>query len=133
MKTTITLYLSCTITLFSFYQTDSLKESVERGKSVYEANCLSCHMEEGQGLEGAFPPLANTGRLSDKGRLVKIVFNGLSGPITVNGKDYDLEMNPMDLTEKEVSDVLNYIRNSWGNKNPEIKVSEVNQLRESGK
>ena len=115
--------------LFTFHQSDQLKASVERGKSIYEANCMSCHMAEGQGLEGAFPPLANTGRLSDKGRLVKILFNGISGPITVKGKDYDMEMTPVNLSNEEVADVLNYIRNSWGNKNIILTVDEVKKIR----
>lgn len=132
MRAQITTISISTLVLFSFYQVNTLQESVERGKSVYEANCMSCHMVDGQGLDGAFPPLAKTGRLSDKKRLVKIIYNGMSGPITVNGKEYDMEMNPVILTEKETTDVLNYIRNSWGNKNPEIKTSEVASLRAAG-
>lgn len=118
------------VVILSFTQ-GGLAESVKRGKVVYETNCVSCHMSEGEGLEGTFPPLAKTGRLSDKGRLVKIVFHGLSGPITVDGVEYNMEMNPVPLSDEEAADVLNYIRNSWGNKAPEIKVGEVKQLKGS--
>jgi mono/diheme cytochrome c family protein len=127
-KVFVTLLAIISAFTFSSFQ-DNFSASVQRGKSVYEANCSSCHMTEGQGLEGAFPPLANTGRLTDKGRLVNIVVNGLSSPITVKGQDYNMEMTPMNLGEQEVADVLNYIRNSWGNKNPEIKVNEVKELK----
>ena len=85
-------------------------------------------MENGEGLEGAFPPLAKTGRLTDKKRLVKIIYNGLEGPITVNGKEYNNQMNPLALSEQEVTDVLNYIRNSWGNTHQVMKVSEIKEL-----
>jgi cytochrome c len=52
----VTFVLSLTaITLLSFNQTFDLKASVQRGKTVYETNCMSCHMAEGTGLEGAFP------------------------------------------------------------------------------
>ena len=115
--------------LVSLYQADTLKESVERGKSVYEGNCVSCHMADGNGLEGAFPPLANTGRLADKKKLVGIIVNGMTEPIKVNGVEYTLEMMPLVLTERETADVLNYIRNSWGNKNPEITVDEIKRLK----
>lgn len=64
----------------------SLQESVKPGKLVYEGNCISCHMQNGEGLQGAVPPLAKTGRLTDKKRLVRIIYNGLEGPITVIGK-----------------------------------------------
>jgi mono/diheme cytochrome c family protein len=116
---------------FSFIQGDSLAASVERGKSVYKTNCLSCHMAEGEGLEGTFPPLAKTGRLSDKGRLVNIIFNGLSGPIIVKDVEYDNEMNPLNLTDQQAADVLNYIRNSWGNKGAMIQVSEIKDLKKT--
>jgi mono/diheme cytochrome c family protein len=129
MKQRIALLLVIPVVLsFSFFQSDSLPESVKRGKLVYEGNCISCHMANGEGLEGAFPPLAKTGRLTDKKRLVKIIYNGLEGPITVNGKEYNNQMNPLALSEQEVTDVLNYIRNSWANKHQPMKVSEIKEL-----
>lgn len=115
--------------MLPFFQADYLKESITRGKSVYEANCIACHMADGRGLEGTFPPLANTGRLTDKGRLVKIIINGLNDPVTIDGTVYTMEMNPLDLSDKEVADVLNYIRNSWGNKAAVIKENEISQLK----
>jgi mono/diheme cytochrome c family protein len=119
---------------FTFFQTDDrLAESVKRGESIYQANCMSCHMTEGEGLEGVFPPLANTGRLSDNARLVQIVVNGLQGRLTVNGKEYDSEMFPISLNNKEIADVLNYVRNSWKNKATIIEEDDVRKLRESVK
>ena len=132
-KITLSLITIVSVFTLSFTQSDGLSASMERGKSVYETHCMSCHMAEGQGLEGAFPPLAKTGRLTDKGKMVKIVLDGMSGPITVNGKEYDIEMKGLDLNDQELTDVLNYIRNSWGNKNPEIKVSEIKSLKSSSK
>ena len=35
-----------------------LEASITRGKEVYASYCQSCHMDEGQGVEGVFPPLA---------------------------------------------------------------------------
>ena len=119
--------------LFAFLQQDTLSASVERGKTVYESNCMSCHMVDGAGLEGAFPPLANTGRLTDKSRLVKIVVNGLSGPIEVKGTQYDMEMNAVPLSDQEIMDVLNYVRNSWGNKAPIVTLPEVNKFKATTK
>src|SRR5687768_6159950 len=117
----VTFVLSITaITLLSFNQTFDLKASVQRGKTVYETNCMSCHMPDGAGLEGTFPPLAKSKNLSDKNRLIKVILQGMKGPVKVNGVDYDSQMAGISLTDKEVSDVLNYIRNSWGNKYPAV-------------
>ena len=106
----------------SFKQTTS---SVQNGKQVYEANCMSCHQEQGEGIIGAFPALAKTGNLSDKNRLVKIILQGMRGPITTKGVKYDGEMASISLTDKETADVINYIRNSWGNKAAMITVADV--------
>ncbi len=99
--------------------------SLSNGKNVYETYCISCHQENGEGVPGAFPPLAKTGRLVDKNKLVKIILQGMRGPINVNGVKYDLEMASISLNDKETADVINYIRNSWGNKAPMVTVAEV--------
>jgi len=113
------------ITFFSFTQKFDLKASITRGKEVYDANCSTCHMAEGEGIEGAFPPLAKSDYLSDKARLVKIVLLGIKGPIKVNGNAYDAEMAGVSLTDEQVADVLNYVRNSWGNKGAAITPAEI--------
>ncbi|MEK0423549.1 MAG: hypothetical protein RLZ95_1459 [Bacteroidota bacterium] len=99
--------------------------SLSNGKNVYETYCISCHQENGEGVPGAFPPLAKTGRLADKNKLVKIIIQGMRGLITVKGVKYDVEMASVGLTDKETADVINYIRNSWGNKAPMVTVAEV--------
>lgn len=127
MQRTILIFFSAcsTLTLFSFYQAFDLKASMERGKTIYEAQCVSCHMAEGEGLEGVFPPLAKSANLNDKTRLVKIVLNGLRGPLKANGVDYNGEMTGFSLSDEEVSDVINYMRNSWGNKGVAIRPTEI--------
>jgi len=47
----------------------------------------------------------------------------------VNGAKYDNEMISVDLTDQQVSDVLNYIRNSWGNKGDAVRPEEVTLQR----
>ena len=106
----------------SFNQSTS---SVQNGKQVYEANCISCHQEQGEGIAGAFPALSKTGNLTDKNKLVKIILQGMRGPITAKGVKYDGEMASISLTDKETADVINYIRNSWGNKAAMISVADV--------
>lgn len=124
--TLLTFVLSITaIAFFSFDQNFDLKASVKRGKTVYETNCMSCHLPEGTGLEGTFPPLAKSKNLADKNKMIKVILLGMRGPMKVNGVDYDSQMPGVSLTDQEVSDVLNYIRNSWGNKYPAILPKEI--------
>lgn len=96
------------------------------GEKVYISNCASCHQKTGNGLEGAFPPLAQSDYLlADKERAIQIAANGMDGPIVVNGVEYIALMSPQGLTNEEVKDVVNYILNSWGNDGGEVTLSEV--------
>ena len=67
--------------------------------------------------------------MADKVRAIKQILEGASGPMTVNGVQYNGFMTGFDLGDKEVSDVLNYIRNSWGNKSEAITPEEVKSAR----
>lgn len=127
----IVLSLSA-ISFFSFQQKQKfdLEASMARGKEIYIAQCMSCHMEQGEGIEGVYPPLANSDYLmADKDRSIDNIIRGLSGEIKVNGKTYDMEMSAFDLSDEEVSDVLNYVRNSWGNKGAAVTPEEVRAVR----
>ncbi len=67
--------------------------------------------------------------MADKKRSIEQVLYGITGEIKVNGKTYDMEMTGFDLSDQEASDVLNYIRNSWGNKGAAVTPDEVKALR----
>jgi nitrite reductase (NO-forming) len=124
--------LAFSIVLFSFTQKDNfdLKASIARGKEVYGSYCITCHMEQGEGIETVYPPLAKSDYLmADKNRSIVVTLKGLSGEIKVNGHTYNGEMTGFDMTDQEVSDVLNYIRNSFGNKGEAVKPGEVKALR----
>ena len=124
----VTTFLITIVTLMSFQkkQKFDLKASIERGKEVYNAQCITCHMEKGEGVEGVFPPVAKSDYLmADKDRSIKQILAGVNGEMKVNGKVYNGEMPAIDLTDEQVSDVLNYVRNSWGNKGGPVTPGEV--------
>jgi mono/diheme cytochrome c family protein len=103
-----------------------LKASITRGKEVYNTYCMSCHQEQGEGIDGLYPPIAKSDYLmADKKRSILQVINGATGEMTVNGKVYNTEMLGFDLSIEETSDVLNYIRNSFGNKGDAVTPDEV--------
>lgn len=117
--------------LVSFQQKPfDLKASMKRGEELYISYCLSCHMDQGQGIENIYPPLAKADYLmADKNRSIDQILRGAKGEMTVNGKKYDMEMPGFDLTDEEVSDLLNYIRNSWGNKGAAVTPADVKSVR----
>jgi mono/diheme cytochrome c family protein len=127
-----TALISIALINLSFRETQKfdLKASIERGKEIYSAQCMTCHQEQGEGLEDVFPPLAKSDYLmADKKRSIVQTLKGLSGEIKVNGKTYNGEMTGFDLSDQEVSDVLNYVRNSWGNKGGAVTPEEVAATR----
>ena len=87
-------------------------------------------MENGQGMEGVNPPLAKTSYLKDTKKNIDIILNGQTGEVVVNGKKYNAIMNPLNyLDDKQIADVLNYVRNSWGNKYPIVTPAQVKAER----
>lgn len=129
---TLVLVLLIVAVTFAFQKPPAfdLKKSIVRGQEVYTSNCIACHMEKGEGLEGVYPPLAKSNYLmADKKRSIIQIIKGVSGPIKVNGVDYDGEMTAIDLSDEQVSDVLNYVRNSFGSKGGAVVPAEVKAAR----
>ncbi|MCB1845445.1 MAG: cytochrome c, partial [Halioglobus sp.] len=108
-----------------------LDEVLEHGKAVYLANCAACHQPNGQGLPGAFPPLAGSDYLAgDRKDVLKVALFGLSGPITVNDKQYNNVMPSQGhLSDDELAAAISYVLSSWGNDFAAVSVEEVAALR----
>ena len=78
-----------------------------------------------------FPPLAKSDFLAaDLKRAIGIALNGRTGPVTVNGRNYDSVMPPMSqLNDDEVANIVTYVLNSWGNPGGRIEAAEVAKVR----
>jgi mono/diheme cytochrome c family protein len=109
----------------------AIGDVMARGEAVYLANCAACHQPTGQGLVGAFPPLADSDYLlGDRRQVMQAALFGLSGPITVNGVDYNGVMPSMGfLPDQDLADALTYVLGSWGNSGSAVSVEEVAALR----
>lgn len=115
------------------FQDKTLQDSIKRGEEAYTTNCITCHMAKGEGLEGSFPPLARADFIAkDKTGKASIgaILIGMSEEITVNGKKYNSIMPAQAyLSDEEIADILNYVRNSWGNKGKAITPAMVKAER----
>jgi mono/diheme cytochrome c family protein len=90
------------------------------GAQIYGKLCSSCHAPDGKSLATLAPPLAGHAvrmlEVGGRGHLIRIVLNGMAGPIEVSGKRYDAIMTPLRyLKDQQVADVLNHVLTSWGN------------------
>lgn len=110
-------------------------KTVNAGEIVYNNYCASCHKPDGSGVTGTFPPLDKSPRVrGDRKELIRVVVHGLSGPTTVAGVKYDMEMPGFNfLTDQEIADVVKYVRSSFGGKSDVVPLAEVEKIRGQGK
>jgi len=109
------------------------ENQIEAGRQLFTGTCSVCHQANGEGLAGVFPPLAKSDLIAaDPKRAIQILLHGLSGKVTVNGKDYNSVMPPMSqLNDDEVANIVTYVLNSWGNPGGRVAADEVAKVRAS--
>lgn len=101
------------------------------GKAVY-ATCTTCHQANGEGLAGAYPPLAGSEIVTGKPEIVvAIVLHGMQGPVKVKGVEYNSIMTPWGamFNDVQIAAVATYIRNQWGNKADAVSPELVQKVR----
>jgi nitrite reductase (NO-forming) len=111
------------------------EQQIKAGEVLYKGTCSVCHQDTGQGLPNVFPPLAKSDYLlKDPKRAIGVVVNGLSGPVTVSGAQFNSVMPPMSqLNDDEVANILTYVLNSWGNDGGVVSTEQVKQVRATTK
>lgn len=100
--------------------TDEQQAEWGRGKEVYLAHCLSCHGGDGKGLGGAYPSLTRENISPD--------FTARARYLIANGSPGGVGMLPIPISEKETTEVINYIQNAWGNQADFETMASTNQL-----
>lgn len=105
------------------------------GAAIY-TRCVVCHQATGQGMPGAFPPLAGSEWVNGPAsRPIAIVIHGLQGEITVKGTKYNSQMmaygTGAPMTDDEIAAVLTYVRSNFGNSAPAVTPAEVAKVRAS--
>lgn len=127
-------------TVSSIKTPDEMEDNLDRkGKPVhaalvYNIYCRACHQTDGMGDGNRFPPMAGSEWVTgDKTRLIDVVLNGLSGPITVKGQPYNEAMpaHGSFLTDKEIAETLTYIRGNFGNSADAVSAEEVAAVRKA--
>jgi nitrite reductase (NO-forming) len=109
----------------------TVNQQIEAGKALFAGTCSTCHQADGRGIEGVFPPLAKSDYIAaDPGRIPHVLLSGLTGKVTVNGREYNSVMPPMNqLTDDEVANISTYVLNSWGNPGGRVTKAEAAAAR----
>lgn len=120
-----------TLIVFAAWQQQPDKATMERGKKVYNAYCITCHQADGGGVPQLNPPLEKTAYvLGSKTKLIQVVLKGMNTHEEIDGETYSNTMAPFNyLTDQQIADVLTYIRNSFGNKATVVTPGDVKYVR----
>ncbi len=125
MKNNIILFFFAAFSWIAFDACQS--QPYAQGEALYLNFCASCHQTDGAAFEQMMPPLANSDYLTlHKEQVPCIIKHGMEGEITVNGKKYNAVMGAAEgLKDVEITNIINYINNSFGNKNGYTSLEEV--------
>jgi mono/diheme cytochrome c family protein len=107
-------------------------EAQADGAKVYATVCASCHMANGAGVPGAFPPLSESQWVTgDEAVLAKIILHGVTGEIEVAGEIYAGMMPPWGggLDDEEIAAVATYVRSNFGNDAGPVTEDLVKRVR----
>jgi mono/diheme cytochrome c family protein len=102
------------------------------GAALYADNCSACHSPTGAGAANLFPPLKDSAvvQAPDATDLIQVVLHGAQSAAT----DYaptgaSMPSLGWKLSDPQVAAVLNYVRNSWGNRALAVEAGQVHHLR----
>jgi len=103
-------------------------ERQNESAKLYATHCANCHGARGEGLQRLIPPLARADYLvKNRARLACVLRKGLTGPVVVNGVEFNQVMPAADahLTDSQITNLLNFIQTSWGNQGEVLTIREV--------
>ena len=111
-----------------------LERKISSGEKVFAVRCASCHQANGLGIAGQYPPLDGSNWVtSDPGIITNIILKGLKGEIVVKGETYGtsaaVNMAAVAISDREIANVVTYVRQAWGNNAEEIFEDEVASIR----
>ncbi|WP_028601312.1 c-type cytochrome [Ottowia thiooxydans] len=102
------------------------------GQKIYDERCASCHGSQGEGIAGAYPPLAGNRAVTlprTENLLQMLLYGGFGASTSGHPRPFGMPPFVLSMSDAEMASVLSYIRNSWGNQAPEVSVLDVHTMR----
>lgn len=96
--------------------------------TIFTQNCATCHGTAGEGVHGVSLPLAGNSYVTgDPKKVIRTVVHGMSGVITVGGRNYNGGMPAFrhTLSNAQIAAIVTYVRTSWGNKASAVTEQQV--------
>jgi len=107
-------------------------QDMTAGKTIYDRACIACHEADGSGAPRIYPPLPATPtcKSADPSSTLRIILDGAQTVTTPRAPNAgSMPAYAKQLSDQEIADVANYIRNSWGNVAPRVTPAEVKRAR----
>lgn len=96
------------------------QQSWAHGEDIFTQKCAACHQVSGEGIPGAFPALKDNQFVTEQTtEVIETVMYGRAGMPSFKN----------DLDDQAMLDVINYIKNAWGNTGKNIELSQVTTSR----
>jgi mono/diheme cytochrome c family protein len=106
--------------------------NMKAGAAIYAHACVACHEADGSGAPRIYPPLPGNALLqsADPASTLRVILDGAQTVTTPRAPNTgSMPSYARDLSDQQVADVTNYIRNSWGNEATLVTPGQVAQAR----
>ncbi|MFD1711771.1 cytochrome c [Ottowia sp. GY511] len=106
--------------------------AVVAGEKLYQQHCVDCHGAQGQGVRGAYPPLAGNRAVTmaqTDNLLQTLLYGGFAPDTAGHPRPFGMPPFTLVLSDREIAAVLTYLRASWGNGAPEVSALDVHRMR----
>jgi mono/diheme cytochrome c family protein len=105
----------------------------DTGRGLYIDNCTGCHMQGGAGQPGIFPPLKGSAIAQgvDPSTAIQLILVGASSAKTERDPNrFAMPAFAEKLSDREIAQLLSYVRAAWGNRAPAITPGAVARVRD---
>lgn len=102
------------------------------GEKLYKGACIACHESDGSGAPRIYPPLPDNANLqsADPSSTLRVILDGAQTVTTLRAPNKgSMPAYAAELSDQQIADVTNYIRNSWGNAAPLVTPAQVARAR----
>lgn len=107
-------------------------DAMQRGALEYEVSCAACHGPHGEGMGVMVPAFANNPAMLSND------ISSMAHVMMVGGRAVASHERPTGAgmpsfawkySDQQMAEVLDYVRNSWGNAAPPVKVEDLARMR----
>jgi mono/diheme cytochrome c family protein len=120
-----------------FVQEKNEVDDRTKGLMLFRTICAACHGADGKGIQDLAPPLKDSEYIDGSmHRLASIILHGMSGPIHVNGKLYELNnempglISNTSISDQDIADIIKFTQNAYAKQGKNISASEIKKLRD---